>query len=317
MNKVKDSYPINFSSRVFKINPRSYYRHFSKSRQLKQQAKQKEDVLILEKIEEVLLEVDGYGYRKMSQHLKKQTKLRINGQPVNHKRIYRLMKDNCLLCQIEKNWINTTDSDLGFKKYPNLIKDQEQFKLTGLDQLWVSDITYIRLQDQFIYLAVILDAFSRRVIGYHLSQSLDRSIVLKALNMALRLRGLNQNTKNKFNLIHHSDQGIQYCSKDYTQKLKSLDIRISMSDKGAPWQNAKAEAFFKHLKREEVYLSDYQNYQQAKENITKFIADIYNKKRIHGSIDYETPTKYEKLIKREENIKMKSNINKGDLVVTA
>lgn len=316
MNKNKDQYPINFSSRVFKINPRSYYRHFSKARQKRKIAKQKEDMVIVDKIEEILLEINGYGYRKVAMHLKKQNKFRLNGKPVNHKRIYRLMKSHGLLSQIEKHWVNTTDSDHDLRKYPNLIKDQKQFSLTDLDQLWVSDITYIRLPNQFIYLAVILDAYSRRVIGYHLSRSLERKIIVKALNMALKLRNFSQKTKKQFNLIHHSDQGIQYCSNEYTNALKNLDIKISMSTKGAPWQNAKAEAFFKHLKREEIYLSDYQNFSQAKQNIDRFIARIYNQKRIHGSIGYETPVKYERLIKKRKNIKIKSNINKKDLVVT-
>ena len=206
---------------------------------------------------------------------------------MNHKRVLRVMQENNLLC--EKSFINTTDSNHDLFKYPNILR-KEKIEIRHLDQVWVSDFTYIRLPEGFCYLAVILDAFSRKVIGYCLSKDMDIGLVLTALKMAIKERRV-VNADQK--ITHHSDHGVQYCSYEYTDLLKFHGIRISMSDLGSPWQNGRAESFFKTLKINEVYLKDYRNIYEAKANLFKFIDDVYNAKRLHSSLDYISPNEFE------------------------
>lgn len=206
---------------------------------------------------------------------------------MNHKRVLRVMQENNLLC--EKSFINTTDSNHDLFKYPNILR-KEKIEIRHLDQVWVSDFTYIRLPEGFCYLAVILDAFSRKVIGYCLSKDMDIGLVLTALKMAIKERRV-VNADQK--ITHHSDHGVQYCSYEYTDLLKFHGIRISMSDLGSPWQNGRAESFFKTLKTNEVYLKDYRNIYEAKANLFKFIDDVYNAKRLHSSLDYISPNEFE------------------------
>jgi transposase InsO family protein len=233
-------------------------------------------------MQKIALEFPFYGYRRMTGELDNR------GFPVNEKRVRRLMKIDNLLC-IRKTFFRpmTTDSNHNFPVYPNLAKG---LLVTGMNQLWVSDITYIRLEKEFVYLAVIMDVFSRRVVGWELSRSLDASITLNALDMAFS----NRKGMDLAGLIHHSDQGVQYACSEYTAKLEARGIRISMSRKGNPYDNAIAESFMKTLKVEEVYLQEYTSFRDARKNIGRFIDEVYNKKRLHSSIGYRSPEEFEK-----------------------
>jgi transposase InsO family protein len=181
----------------------------------------------------------------------------------------------------------TTDSNHNLRTYPNLAKDM---KVTDLNQLWVADITYIRLMNDFIYLAVLMDVFSRKCIGWELDRYIDTTLALNALGMALS----NRNGMGLSGLVHHSDQGVQYASNDYIDLLNENNIQPSMSRKGNPYDNAFAESFIKTLKYNEVYLKEYETFDEAYQNIQQFIEEVYNQKRIHSSIGYKTPNEYEK-----------------------
>jgi transposase InsO family protein len=193
-----------------------------------------------------------------------------------------------LLCRRKKRFRPvTTQSNHGYRTYPNLAKDLE---VTGLNQLWVADITYIRLLREFVYLAIIEDIFSRKCIGWNLGRDIDTQLTLGALNMAVFERvGLGFS-----NLIHHSDLGVQYAADEYVEKLSELDIKISMSRKGNVYDNAFAESFMKTLKVEEVYMNEYETFQDALKNIKRFIEEVYNEKRLHSSIGYTSPNKFER-----------------------
>jgi len=233
-------------------------------------------------IQSIALEFQSYGYRRMTEELHNR------GFAVNSKRVLRLMRIDNLLC-LRKALFKplTTDSNHSFPIYPNLAKD---LVVTGLNQLWVSDITYIRLEKEFVYLAVIMDVFSRRVIGWELSRGLDASLTLNALAMAFR----NREGHDLTGLIHHSDQGVQYACNEYTARLEARGIRISMSRKGNPYDNAFAESFMKTLKVEEVYLQEYTSYWDCRANMDRFIDEVYNKKRLHSSIEYLAPAEFER-----------------------
>jgi transposase InsO family protein len=201
--------------------------------------------------------------------------LRDRGWKVNRKRVQRLMREDNLLCMVKRRFVVTTDSAHGLKVYPNRAASMA---LTGIDQLWVADITYLRLEEEFVYLAVILDAFSRRVIGWHLDDTLADSLTVAALRMALPQRHVQPG------LVHHSDRGVQYASGDYTQLLKDHHIDISMSRKGNPWDNAACESFMKTLKYEEVYRTEYRNLADARGRIGEFLEGLYNEKRLHSAL---------------------------------
>jgi len=245
---------------------------------------QQGDILILEEIRKIIKEFVGYGYRRVTKELQNR------GHDVNHKRIQRLMHDNGLLCKKKRAFIpQTTDSNHDNPVHPNLIKGIE---ITYPDQVWVADITYIQLDRGFAYLASILDVFTRKCIGWNLSNNLRTNLVMGALEMALDRRG-NPDIKG---LIHHSDRGVQYTSHEYTDRLKEFGILISMSRKGNPYDNAYAESFFKTLKVEEVYLNEYSDINDAWDNIQRFIEDVYNKKRLHSSLGYMSPDNFEEEI---------------------
>jgi len=239
-----------------------------------------QDMELRDAIERIVLEFPGYGYRRVTRALKRQ------GWTVNHKRVLRIMGEESLLCQLQRRFVPTTDSDHTFGRYPNLIKDVE---IDGLDQVWISDITYIRLPTIFCYLAAILDAYSRKCVGWHLSRWIDARLTLYALEMALAAR---QPTPG---LIHHSDQGVQYASGEYVLRLEDSGAQISMAAVGNPYENAKAESFFRTLKMEEVYLKDYRGFEEAEQNIGEFIEEVYNKKRLHSSLGYLPPVEFEAL----------------------
>ena len=220
----------------------------------------------------------GYGYRRVTFELQQQ------GWTVNQKRVLRLMRLDSLLCLRKRPYVLTTDSRHPYGVFPNLTKD---LPLTGINKLWVSDITYIRLLEQFIYLAVILDAFSRKVIGWALEETLEAGLAVAALERALADRAIAPG------IIHHSDQGVQYASKEYVEKLLAHGFRISMSRKGSPWENARAEAFMRTLKSEEVHLRAYKDLEDARNSIAHFLEQVYNRKRLHSALGYLSPEAFE------------------------
>jgi putative transposase len=259
--------------RMFSVS-RSWY--YEKPTAAEQQARKELD--LRDAIERIVLEFPGYGYRRVT------AELRRRGWTVNHKRVLRVMRRESLLCQLKRRFRPTTDSAHAFGIYPNLIKDME---LDGLDRAWISDITYIRLPTSFCYLAAILDAYSRRCVGWCLSRSIDTRLTLWALEMALATR------RPSAGLIHHSDRGVQYASGEYVSRLEEIGARISMAAVGNPYENAKAESFFRTLKLEEVYPKDYRDFEEAQESIGEFIEEVYNEKRLHSSLGYLPPVEFE------------------------
>ena len=229
-------------------------------------------------IQRIALEWPSYGRPRIT------AELRRRGWTVNAKRVHRLLREDNLLCVRKRKFVVTTDSNHGRKVYPNLARG---LVLTGVDQLWRADITYIRLRDEFVFLAVILDAFSRRVIGWALDRNMEDELTLTALRMALSRRSIRPG------LVHHSDRGSQYASKDYTDLLKANQIDISMSRKGNPWDNAACESFMKTLKYEEVYRSEYRDLADAYAQIGEFLERVYNRQRLHSALGYVPPAEFE------------------------
>ena len=236
------------------------------------------DLDLRDEMQRIAVEFPYYGWRRMQKELKEQ------GWVVNHKKVRRIMQEDNLLCLRRRKFVLTTNSNHERPVYPNLAGELE---LTGLNQLWVADITYIRLELEFVYLAVVLDAFSRRVIGWALDRSLEDELTLTALRMALRERPPTPG------LVHHSDRGVQYASGDYTVLLKGHQIRISMSRKGNPYDNATCESFMKTLKYDEVHRQEYRDLGEARSCIQRFLEKVYNQKRLHSALGYCSPLKFE------------------------
>lgn len=238
-------------------------------------------------IEEMILTFTGYGYRRVTVQLQR------DGYAIGQKTVRRLMKEHSLLCQIRRRWVRTTDSSHGLVCYSNLAKG---LVTTGCNQLWVSDITYIRLPSGFCYLAAILDAHSRKVVAWHMSRSIDAKLVLTCLEKALAKRNP------PAGWIHHSDRGVQYACHGYVEAVAAAGGRLSMSSKACPYDNAKAESFFATLKKEEVHLDDYRSFPEAELATDRYIDQIYNSRRLHSSLGYESPDQFEaKLEKQEEH----------------
>jgi putative transposase len=236
------------------------------------------EVALRGQIQSVALEMRAYGYRPITKELHRR------GVIVNHKCVLRLLRQDNLLCMRRQAFVRTTDSNHSLPVYPNLAR---RLALANINQLWVSDITYIRLRREFVYLAVILDAYSRRCIGWALSRHIDTQLTLKALRMALANRTVPPG------LIHHSDRGVQYAAADYVALLQEHQIKISMSRTGNPYDNAKAERFTRTLKYEEVYLNDYDTLAEVLASVQHFIEAVYNRKRLHSAIGYRPPAEFE------------------------
>jgi transposase InsO family protein len=257
-----------------RVSRAGFYRHWGEHEPLEAEME------LRHRVQQIVLEEENrkYGYRRVSRQLRRE------GWVVNHKRVLRLMRQDNLLCVRRRRFVLTTDSSHFWPVYPNLAAERI---VETINQLWVADITYIRLLEQFVYLAVILDAFSRKVIGWELAETLAARLALGALERALAERGAPPG------LMHHSDRGVQYCCREYVSLLESHGILISMSRRGNPYDNAQAESFIKTLKCEEVYLRDYRTIEEARESIGSFIEQVYNEKRLHSALDYRPPAEFE------------------------
>ena len=238
------------------------------------------DMDLRDAIQRIALEWPTYGLPRITAELRRQ------GWKVNPKRVGRLMREDNLLCVRKRKFVVTTDSGHSRKIYPNLAG---QMSLSGINQLWVADITYIRLEAEFIYLAVVIDAFSRRVIGWAVERTMEDDLSLAALRMALESR------RPQSGWVHHSDRGSQYASGEYTDLLKSRGCQISMSHKASPWENAACESWMKTLKSEEVYRQEYRNLAEARECIVQFIDGVYNQRRLHSALGYRPPEEFERM----------------------
>ncbi len=264
------------------LNVSTYYYQPKVSRKQREQA----DADLRDKIEWLQAYYSCWGYRTIKSQLLLRYGLQVNG-----KRIQRVMHKYNLFRRIKRQFIRTTDSAHAFPVYPNLLKGRE---VTAINQVWVADITYIRILTGFVFLAVILDVFSRRVVGWALAKRIDHHLTVAALKMALRTRNPTAE------LIHHSDRGVQYACREYVMELHDHHVQISMSAKGNPYDNAYAESFFKTLKHEEVSLWEYESFTDVVERIPQFIEAVYNKKRVHSGIRYLPPEEFEAIVQDEQ-----------------
>lgn len=254
------------------VSRAGFYRHFERHAPAEAQLE------LRDAMQRLALQHRSYGYRRI------QALLREEGVVINHKRVLRLLRQDNLLSLRRRRYVLTTDSRHPYVVYPNLAAG---IRLERCDQLWVADITYLRLAEVFVYLAVVLDAFSRRVIGWELGETLEAKLAIAALQMALRER------RPRPGLIHHSDRGVQYCCRDYLGLLEDHHAAISMSRRANPYDNAKAESFMKTLKAEEVNLRAYRNLADARARIGHFLEQIYNGERLHSALGYLSPVKFE------------------------
>jgi len=247
-------------------------------RQLEEQGTASLDQELRVLIQRAALAHRYYGYRRIARLLRRQ------GRPVNAKKVRRLMHEDNLLANRRRKFVATTDSEHGYRVYPNLAK---RVVLGAVDQLWVADITYVRLAEEFVYLAVVLDAYSRRVVGWALDRSLESRLALTALDRASAAR------QPGAGLVHHSDRGTQYASNEYVRRLESIGAWISMSRAGRPWENGKCESFMRTLKREEIEARPYRNLEELERNLEEFIETIYNRERLHSALGYRSPMEFE------------------------
>jgi putative transposase len=246
-----------------------------------------EEMEVRAAIQEVAVEHRGrYGYRRVSRELRRR------GLIVNHKRVARLMREDNLLAIQPRAWVQTTDSDHELKVYLNLAA---RMQLTGINQLWVADITYIRLRTEFVYLAVVLDAFSRKVVGWALGRSLAVQLPMSALEQAIAQR------QPLPGLVHHSDRGSQYACREYVDLLESHSMLPSMSRPANPYDNASCESFMRTLKREEIYANSYRDLEDLRAHIEEFIERYYNRIRLHSALGYLPPEEFEQAASGQAN----------------
>ena len=257
------------------VSRAGYYRSFA------QQYPDEEEMLVRAVIQKIVVEHRRrYGYRRVWFELNQKL-----GMVVNHKRVLRLMREDNLLALQRKQYVITTDSNHSLEIALNLAR---HMKLTGVNQLWVSDITYIRLLKQFVYLAVVMDAYSRKVVGWELSRSLSSELAVRALEQAIVMRQPSPG------LVHHSDRGVQYASGEYVELLEKHQMVASMSRAGNPYDNARCERFMQTLKQEEIQASAYRDLEHLRENLGDFIERYYNRKRLHSALGYRTPEEFER-----------------------
>ena len=256
-----------------KVSRSGYYRHWREHKPLQ------EETAVRDRIQTMALKQRHYGYRRITAALER------DGFHINHKRVLRIMREDNLLCLRKKTFVPTTTlSNHRYRVWPNLAR---RLVPMATDQLWVGDITYIRLDEGFVYLAVILDAFSRKVVGWALRDHMRTELTLEALEMALATRDVTPG------LVHHTDQGVQYACPAYIEKLQSLEMQPSQSRPGCPYDNAMAESFMKTLKQEEIYANQYRDIDHLRSAMTEFIETVYNKIRLHSALGYKPPEEYE------------------------
>lgn len=268
----KSNFTIVQACEAARLSRAGFYRHFE------EHAPRQADTELRDAIQRVCLKSRLYGYRRVT------AALRGEGRQVNGKRVLRLMRQDNLLCLRKRRFVCTTDSRHTYAVYPNLTRD---WKPDGINQLWVADITYIRLRESFLYLAVVLDAYSRRVVGWALEETLEARLAVGALRRALAERPIPPS------VVHHSDRGVQYCAREYVDLLHEHGFRISMSRSGNPYDNALAESFMRTLKCEEVYLNQYRDRDDALARIQDFLERVYNRERLHSALGYLPPVSYE------------------------
>jgi putative transposase len=265
---------IESMCRLGRVSRAGFYRHWQ------QREPRGEEMELRAQVQQIVVtHRRNYGYRRVSRVLREQ------GWVVNHKRVARIMAEDNLLCIRRRRFVLTTDSKHDLRVYLNLAARME---LSGIDQLWVADLTYIRLREQFLYLAVILDAFSRRALGWALDDSLATPLSLAALRQAIQLR------QPAPGLVHHSDRGLQYASKEYVTVLLDHHIAPSMSRPGNPYDNAKCESFMKTLKQEEIHTREYRDRADLEAHIGHFLEQYYNRQRLHSALNYRSPEQFER-----------------------
>jgi transposase InsO family protein len=272
--------PVYRMCQLLEVSRALYYR-----KERDRHERERWEARLRDSIEKIILMFTGYGYRRVTRQLRRE------GWQVNHKRVLRVMREGSLLCRTKKRYKATTDSTHDQRVYPNLLVG---LTVDSPNRVWVADITYVRLPSGFCYVAMIMDSLSRKVVGWHMSRSLDAGLCLAALEKALAVR------RPEPGWIHHSDRGTQYASREYVERLKELGAQISMAGRGNPYQNAKAESFFRTLKREEVNLQRYEDIHEAKAAVGRYIDEIYNLRRLHSSIGYLSPSAFEQRLLCEQ-----------------
>jgi len=255
------------------VSRASYYRHWEES------APDQAEMALRDSIQRAAVKFRFYGYRRI------QIEIAQEGFVVGLKKILRMMREDNLLAVRRRKFVATTDGDHGLRIYPNIAQDLE---LSDINQLWVADLTYLRLQAEFVYLAVVLDAYSRRSIGWALGRDLQAALPLAALEKAIASR------QPQPGLVHHSDRGSQYASAAYVQRLAAIGAELSMSRAGRPWENGKCESFMATLKREEIDARPYRNLEELQQHIEEFIEQIYNRVRLHSALGYLSPEEFER-----------------------